>query len=106
MNLFYYKEINARRVVDKIKESEYLSLSPYQLGKITEILEDFHVFEFDGVPSRKTSVYVRLTAPLYLLCWLLLILFMPVKWVFTGDRYKYDGKIVSGMSKWKDALKL
>lgn len=64
---------------------------------------------YDLVQQHKTKSHpmMRLTILFYLICYLLLLISMPFKYLFTGKlHYSYNGRVVIFMKTWQAKLGL
>lgn len=88
--------------------SEILALTPYQKSQIQEMeLVRFSKFYFYRQPKKqKASFLWRLTIILYPIYLLLLVLFLPFKWMATG-KWGYGRNFIDNFhSKWVRKLGL
>lgn len=103
MNFCRYKRIYDFEVIRQIEKR--MELTAYQKEKIRDVINDlpFQFIAFD--PPDKANFFIRLTAPFYLLYWVLLVITMPLKWLFTGTTYyQHDGKVLSLLRNWYKRL--
>ena len=72
---------------------------------ISSILAHYHVFERRG--REPVVPYMRFTVPFYLITCLVLLISMPLKYLFTGKgTYKYYGNLVQFMERWREKINL
>lgn len=86
MKLFYYKRVSPYEVAAAIKKR--MELTVYQQEKLADVIESlpFVIICFDR-DEKKPVPWYRLTLPFYFIAATLLVIYMPVKWIFTGKGY-------------------
>ena len=101
MDLFRFREIDAYTIADEIVKKCKLDWS-YR-NKVEDALRGYRVVKFHK--RGKSNVFIRLTAPLYLLMFLILVVCMPFKYIITGSvYYKWDSKALKFYRAWKEWL--
>lgn len=110
MKLTSYKSADpnevASKIVEKLTKEGYKNLD----WKVREIIEEILQYDYTVMkwtPITKPKPLWRLTIPFFLISWLLLIIFIPIKWMFTGTSY-YDPKkfILRTHMKWARLMKI
>lgn len=104
MNLLNYERAWKYDVSKAI--CDRMELTDYQKQKLPDVLDDIP-FEIMKRRKRKESTFVwRITGPLFLLwCLVIIVLYFPVKWMFTGNRYMSEREWVYRVhKKWANRL--
>jgi len=105
MNIINYKKVTFYEV-GEILEKE-LKLTDNQIRLLGGVLADLPYTFVDLREPIPAVPILRLTIPFYFIFWLLLLLSIPIKWVFTGNgRYKYGEEIIRFLYNWKNKLNL
>ena len=104
MKLFRYKIVSAINVSQRLKER--MEFSTYQKSILTQTLEDLPYQFVSFEKPKKPNMFIRLTIPFFLIFWLLLILFMPIKWIITGNgTYDVKGNVYKLIKGWAKSLR-
>lgn len=104
MDLIKYSKVEPEVLANELKDSLGLDIE-----KGREI-EDY--FRYKGYyvvykpKTKKVNILLRMSAIFYFIYIFILILFMPLKWLYNGElHYKYDGGIFAKVAqKWKALL--
>jgi len=105
MNIINYKKVTFYDVGEILeKELKLTDEQKWLLGGVLNNLPYTFVDLREPIPA---VPILRLTIPFYFLFWVLLVLFIPIKWLFTGNgKYKYGEEIISFLYSWKNKLNL
>ena len=104
MKLSELTKVNDYYVKQWLKES--LNLTPYQIEKMGEMLEDSDFYFYEYSKEKNVSLLWRFTLPFFLIEGILLVCLNPVKWLFTG-KWGYSSKFLDTFYyKWKQKLNL
>jgi hypothetical protein len=102
MKLFNYKKANNYDVAKVIGKK--MELTDYQKEKLPDVIQDLPYLIL-VINSEKSQPVYRATAPFYLLWAVMLMCFMPLKWIFTGKGYyKYESRVMKFTSAWYKKL--
>lgn len=86
---------------------EELKLTPYQkeILRNEELVRFSDFYFFEQREKEKSNIFWRFTLPFYGVFLLLLIIFLPINFLFTG-KFGYKNKLYSIVQYWKNKLKL
>jgi hypothetical protein len=103
MNLTNYEKVSYYKVAKDIKEE--LNLNWSQEEKIKDLLQ-YSPYEIVVRKKRqKQNPLIRLTAPFYLIYYVILFCTIPFKWMFTGKSgYSMESWVVKSIQSWKTKL--
>ena len=104
MRFTNYKKVTSYDLSRELqKECDF---SAYQRQKIEDWIDcRYSILEFEK-NKNKVPVLLRLTVPLFSVCTILCFCIMPLKWIFTGNRYfKHEGFIAKSMRTWARKIK-
>ena len=102
MDLLRYRKVDAGQVATGLAKE--LDLDWSKRDKIEEYLRyRYTIVEFQK--KGKSNPLFRLTGPLYLLFFLMLLIGIPVKWLFTGSAYyTNESRLLKVRKSWADKL--
>ena len=102
MNLLSYKKVTTSRLVSELARE--LSLNYSQQDRLSNFINsNYLVVEF--TKKQKSNIFIRLTAPFFILFLILVFLLMPLRWLTKGKAsYEYSGWVIRTVGKWKSLL--
>jgi len=109
MKLFNYRIIDdetfSHEICKRMETSSYgIKLAYNQKRELEEIIKSLPYRHVEFIKKKKTNPLFRITAIFFLLFYLLLLIFWPIKWLATGCGYDYKSKLIQFLKKWENKL--
>ena len=102
MDLLGYNKVSPKTVADELAKELKLDWSANE--KIKDYLDDNYTI-VDFRRRKKSNFLFRITGIFYLLLLLILLIWMPFKWILTGNAYyKFDSRFYRFRKAWADKL--
>jgi hypothetical protein len=90
------KEINLAIIKNKTRNTEFI---------IEDVLSNYDIYYDEGSNVKETHLMFRITIVFFFLLLFLLILSMPLKYIFTGSPYyKNSGRMSIFLRNWRKKL--
>jgi len=103
MDIISWRKVDSHDVRKEIEMR--MELSVYQREKIIDCLDTLPYRFVEYKKPKKAPVLFRLTAPFYFIFVIIIHLYRPIKWIFTGNSYfEHDGKLVKFFTAWKEKM--
>jgi len=104
MKFRYYKTIRAGEIISQVESTLRVKVDYSQYEKLQDIFERrYKVISWTG--KNPASVFMRLSFPLFLLFFILILIGSVLKWIFTGTGYyKHDGPVLKLYDAWSNRL--